>query len=289
MRDLTCLNPAVLALGDDLLIERNLIEVPSRRAFVAGDFVPGTMSRGGLQIGGTSERVRVIDNLIRGGSGNGITLGSLIFIDDNSNPVPPSKWPTPNPVDPCNPAKPASILLQLAKIKVGAFFFQPASAGALSEIVITRNRISQMGMNGIGVVGYFDLAKDRDFIVVMGLSITGNEIRNCLRRELEKVSAAMVDLQGYGGISLSYVERLSIRDNFIADNGPSHIDPVCGIFLLYGVGVEIDRNRIVNNGIKTQEPAAACAGLVAVGGINIVYAIAPMVNVSTFSLALPTR
>ena len=99
MEDAVCLDHAIFALGDDMLIERNVVEVTARKletatfvSVAAAGFSSGSLSRGGIQIGGTSDRVRLRDNLIRGGAGNGITLGSLIFIDENNDPLLPIRW-----------------------------------------------------------------------------------------------------------------------------------------------------------------------------------------------------
>jgi hypothetical protein len=62
---------------------------------------------------------------------------------------------------------------------------------------------------------------------------------------------------GYGGISLASALDLFVRDNFIADNGFDFVNPVCGIFLLHGEGVEISRNVIRNNGGRALQPASA--------------------------------
>jgi hypothetical protein len=296
MHDTACLDPAVFALGDDLLIERNVVEVPFSRVEApsavglvppkAADFQPGSLSRGGIQIGGTSDRVRIIDNLIRGGSGNGITLGSLIFIDAGNEPVPPRRWPRPRPVDPCDPKQPASSVIVFVAFPTDGGQVRQASAGTLTEIVIERNCIYQMGMNGIGVAGFFDLSEADEFITVEGLIILGNDIRGCLRRPLEPIAEAMVNSQGYGAIALADVERLVIRDNVLADNGPSHLEPVCGIFVLHAEGLEISRNRILNNGAKT-EAGNAQAKIGRRGGINIVYAVAPVSPVRIGKLVLP--
>lgn len=295
MRDTACLDPAVFALGDDLLIERNVVEVPFSRidtptvsAVPAARFLPGSQSRGGIQIGGTSDRVRIVDNLIRGGSGNGITLGSLIFIDEQDEPVPPRRWPRPRPFDPCDPKLPASSIIVVVAFPMDEGEVRQASAGTLSEIVIERNRIYQMGMNGIGVAGFFDLSAADEFITVEGLAILGNDIRGCLRRPLEPIAEAMVNSLGYGGIALADVERLVIRDNVITDNGPSHLEPVCGIFVLHAEGLEISRNRILDNGMKT-EASNAEAKIGRRGGINIVYAIAPMSPLRVGRLVLPAQ
>jgi hypothetical protein len=75
---------------------------------------------------------------------------------------------------------------------------------------------------------------------------------------------------------LADVEHLVVRENVIEDNGFDHLDPVCGIYLLHGEGVEIVNNRIFNNGAKTGEPAKS-ARPGPRGGIHIVYCIAPTV------------
>jgi len=296
MDDTACLDPAVFVLGDDLLIERNVVEVPFSRieaqpttgftSAKSAGFLPGSLSRGGIQIGGTSDRVRIIDNLIRGGSGNGITLGSLIFIDEGNEPVPPRRWPRPRPVDPCDPKQPANNVIVVVALPTDGGQVRQASAGTLTEIVIERNRIYHMGMNGIGVAGYFDLSEADEFITVEGLAILGNDIRGCLRRPLEPIAEDMVNSQGYGGIALADVERLVIRDNVITDNGPSHLEPVCGIFVLHAEGLEISRNRILNNGAKV-EASNAQAKIGRRGGINIAYAVAPVMPFRVGKLMLP--
>ena len=288
MRDTVCLDHAIFALGDDLLIERNLIEVQAPAIgsptftgadsaatfrFVAGT---GTKSRGGIQIGGTSDWVRIINNLIQGGTGNGITLGSLIYINQGQTPIPPIQWPQPNPVDPCDPATPANAIMVLISLPWLGNQARPASAGTLTEILIERNRIYDMGMNGIGVVGFFDLAGADEFITVEKLSIIGNDIRRCLRRTIAPISTGMLNSSGYGGISLADVEQLVIRDNLIADNGRDHLEPVCGIFVLHAEGMEISRNRILNNGPKNSEPASG-AKIGLRGGIIVVHAATPVV------------
>jgi hypothetical protein len=284
MKNTPSLEPAIFALGDDMLIERNTVEVlPSViEAIVpfraAAAFTPGSSNLGGIQIGGTSERVRIINNLIRGGAGNGITLGSLIFIDDNDEPVPTVNWPPLDPIDPCGPEKPANGIIRVFRLLAGDVGLRRASAGTLSEIVIERNRIYAMGMNGIGVAGFFDLRDTDEFITIERLSIIGNDIRGCLGRSLEEIPQPMVNGIGYGGIALADVEHLSIRDNLIANNGSSQIEPVCGIFVLHAEGMEVSRNRIIDNGGKTEIPSHR-AKLGRRGGINVVYAIAPVAPV----------
>jgi uncharacterized protein DUF6519 len=281
MQDTVCLDHAIFALGDDMLIERNLVEVPLRTdrtspisttgtAATTRSFFRGTQSRGGIQIGGTSDRVRIINNLIRGGSGDGITLGSLIFIDRNNRSVPPQDWPASPPVDPCDPATPANATIDLRAFPMDSPM-RPASAGTLTEIVIERNRIYQMGMNGIGVVKFFNPREAPEFIRVENLFIIGNDIRHCLLRSIAPIANDMLDWVGYGGIALADVEHLVVRDNLIADNGIYYHEPVCGIFVVLAEGMEISRNRILDHGLKTVVPVKPGR----IGGINIVLAVSP--------------
>src|SRR5207253_6931232 len=125
------------------------------------------------------------------------------------------------------------------------------------------------------VVAFFDLEKAGEVVEVDQLTILGNHIRGCLRREIEAIPAAMIDRIGYGGIALAAVQALVVWDNVIENNGPRRTDPVCGIFVLAGAGVDICRNHIINNGARTVEPAAS-AKPGARGGIVIMNAQPPV-------------
>ena len=275
--------PGIFYTGDDTLIEDNIVRVISSKArfgFSGGRtldtemFVPSAAGRGGIQIGGTSDRVRIINNLIQGGQGNGITLGSLAEVG-NDRPIliyiPGSK----GILDLCDPCKDVDTSRPpiIDVIDPGT---EIISAGALNEIYIERNLIYNMGMNGIGVASFFDLREKDEFISVDRLTIVGNEIRRCMRRPIADVPQHMRNSMGYGGIALADVDYLVIRDNIIENNGPSRLFPICGIFVLHGEGVEISRNRILNNGAAGREPASS-AHPGARGGIYIVFAVAPRV------------
>lgn len=84
---------------------------------------------------------------------------------------------------------------------------------------------------------------------VIDLAILNNRIAGNLRTPF---SAAMRDaarLTGFAGISLGLSETVTIAGNRIEENGRRHIDPVCGIFVLYGEQVEITDNLIRDNGV----------------------------------------
>jgi len=282
----------VFFTGDDSLIEGNLIRVRSAKATAAGVavkggdsldsklFLPASSGKGGLQIGGTSERVWIKNNLIQGGIRNGITLGTLVESEDGeifTTDIPGHKGVK----DPCNPCKPTDDSDPTPDPGTTTTI---TSAGDLYEIYIEHNHISNMGANGIGVEKFFDLKARDEFITVHRLTIVANEIRDCLNRPIADIPATMLDSMGYGGISLADVEYLVLRDNVIEDNGPDYIQPVCGIFILHGEGIEISRNRILNNGARTSEPAAS-AKVGRRGGINIVYGIAPPLPVDPRAVA----
>jgi Family of unknown function (DUF6519) len=272
--------PGIFFTGDDSIIEDNIVRVLATKAKDIGSaggrtldtelFIPADAGRGGIQIGGTSDRVRIVNNLIQGGQGNGITLGSLAQVDDDGIIIIyfPGSFGF---IDPCYPCKdldssPPGVLT--------ADGLTVISAGALHDIYIEDNLIYNMGSNGIGVAAFFDLEKQDEFISVDGLTIVRNEIRHCLYRRILDIPQNMMNCMGYGAIALADVDYLLVHDNVIENNGPNYLMPICGIFVLHGEGIEICRNRIRNNGANNGEPTQnAHPG--PRGGIYIVFGIAP--------------
>src|SRR5262249_39425234 len=114
--------------------------------------------------------------------------------------------------------------------------------------------------------------KARGFVRVNDLAIVDNRIERSVRRGFAPIPASMTDLMAYGGISLSWVEGLVIRDNRIEDVGWSGLLPVCGVFVLAVEGFEPAGNDILNSGRATSTTApTALPGRR--GGIHVVYAI----------------
>lgn len=285
--------PALFFQGQDGWIERNVVRVSPSRETAAGNVLfsegePYTVGAGlgGIQIGGRSARIHIDHNLIQGGVGNGITLGSILTIDANGNEIGITPGWVINVKDPCFPCKPGDTRVPDPGGQDGGT--REVSAGPLREIQICKNRILDMGLNGIGVVGFFNISKADEFISVDELTITGNAIRRCLWRSIAPIEKAMLDAMGYGAISLADVSGLVIRDNRLDDNGPDHLDPVCGIFVLHGEGIEISRNHIRNNGAKTGEPDSnARPGRR--GGIQIVYCLAPTIPTTILRVLVPVQ
>jgi hypothetical protein len=270
MADVATEFPAIFFVADNGLIERNFVRVDVQDGVDEAFGVDVSAGLGGIQLGGWCDRVHVVENVIQGGNGQGITLGSLMEVDDQGNPT-HRRVGHPGGKDPCNPCRPGDGYVPPDD---GGNGTHEVSAGPLFEIYIERNRISLMGLDGIGVVGFWDLTLVDEMVSVFELTIAGNEIRNNLQRELAQPSDAMLGSMGYGGISLADAEMLVVRHNVIEDNGFDFVQPVCGIFVLHGVGVDIADNRIRNNGWRTEEGLGqAKKGLR--GGIIIVYAVAP--------------
>lgn len=281
MRDLPTIWQAIYSRGDDILIEDNVIEVlpreggppqpqvpekagsPGAPAGVNTPRVPvlaGFATRGGIQVAGGSDRVRILDNLIQGGIWNGITLGSLVPVDSPDDDTPDR----PGTADPCDPCKPVDLTDDDPEGGPPKF----VSAGDLYDIEIARNRITDMGINGIGVVRFFNLANGGDLVGVHGLHIRDNLITRCMRRELAKASQAMLMLVAYGGIALAKVSDLRIERNEIVGNGRSHIEPICGVFALFAQGLQLDGNRILDNGPRNAQPVANAQNGIR-GGVHV--------------------
>ena len=145
-----------------------------------------------------------------------------------------------------------------------------------------------MGLNGIGVVGFFDLSQQDEFISIIGLDILGNTINHCLNRPLQEPSQDRLFDMAYGGISLADVEMLHLHDNRIENNGPDHLQAVCGVFVLHGEGLDISRNQILNNGAKNSSNTKdAQKGLR--GGIVIRYALPGMTTLELANYQLPRQ
>ena len=293
---------AVYLAGDDMLIERSEIRVVPTRLVGSGDeitndpnlFIPAQEAAGGLQIGGGSERVRIIDNLIIGGIGNGITLGSIDLIKDGKVVTNHNLFEPKGRVhDRCHPDD--GYTDDGEETDDGLI---PVAGPPIEDIVIKFNRIFNMGRNGIGVATFFSMGEDfdpvdlaavgtlsaRGIISVNKLVIDDNRIERCVNINPQSIPVKMTALMGYGGISLAHVENLVIHDNFITENGPSFLEPICGIYVLAVEGVEISRNHILHNGIRTQViPTSSTVKNGARGGIWIGRALSPAVNVGVLS------
>jgi hypothetical protein len=261
--------PLVFVRADDVLIEDNRIAalVPRRLMGAAG----------GLHLGGGSERVLVCRNRILGGNGNGITLGSItfvqlggggvarpvgrvpIFLDSFGFIIGPDGCIHPDQ-DPKPPNGPDGKPLL------------PVSDGDLYDIRIQDNSILDMGLCGIATLRFFF----RGFgpIVVRKLDVEDNRIWNCVQLELGNQLFNTLLTFGFGGVSLIAVEDFVLRNNRIERNGRSFIDPVCGVFVGLGRGLSIEGNVIADNGPLVETNQQPTAGLR--GGFVVLLARTPL-------------
>jgi Family of unknown function (DUF6519) len=218
---------------------------------------------GGIQIGGPSTGVYVIENEIEGGSRNGITLGSLTILDANGDDT--GQWTGVIIIDDgcCtgtitvggdNPNDPGTMVV---------------AGGLLTNIQIHRNRIRNMGLCGIGPVGFFDLKTEIEAISIVGLNISQNEISRTLLQNLAQMKAQTNALAGYGAVCVPDVQNLVICDNAITDFGGEPGAEVCGIFVLHGEMIEISRNQVLETRDWTNASESAAAGTGPRGGIVI--------------------
>jgi len=279
------LEPLLLTLADDANVGRNAALFVSgsdllvERCSIVGDhsMVRQRLPVGGVHVGGPSERVTLRDNVVHGGNGAGITLGSvrwrkveappddpgflitmiMVFVDENGCIV----------ISGTPPEAPAPDDDLVAE-----------SAGVLQDVRIERNDIVGCGASGITSYVFAGLGADElgDAVAVERLEIVANRIVGCVRNEIGTVPPMLRQIEGWGGIALSVCADGVIRDNLIEGNGSGSTDPVTGIFLAVAEDVRIERNRIERNGGRAPDDGSPLApgrrdGIaigIAIGGLS---------------------
>jgi hypothetical protein len=141
-----------------------------------------------------------------------------------------------------------------------------------------------MGRSGIGVTRFFDLTAEDEFITTDRVRIEDNRIERCLQLAAPAVPAGMTDAAAQGAIVLADAEALYIAGNDIVANGRSHVDPICGVFVLRSNGVTITNNRIVDNAPRVATTATVRAGWR--GGVVLPSARPPLVTLDTGELSI---
>lgn len=251
---------AVFVHGEMIEVEDNIVEpLPDdlHRVFhkvaAAERGLQAHSARGGIQLAGGCEQVRVAGNVIVGGAGNGITLGSIRRFDERD----PGGIDLPDidvddPCAPCDPADSGTPTDPDGRVRY-------ESAGDLYDIDIDDNVITRHGANGIAVVRFFGFSRANGLplVTVHGLRIAHNRITRCLRRAVARAPSVTKLFLGYGGISLAFVTELEIETNVIARNGRDWLSPVCGVFVLAADGLRIEHNLIRANGERNAEPVDA--------------------------------
>jgi hypothetical protein len=268
-------------------------------------------NQGGIQIAGPSRSVFVIDNLIQGGRGNGITLGSFDVLDANGDDTGSTIGVLVLQEDPCSNTGTLQPPSQVPP-GTGTPGGSVVAGGPLIDILIDHNRIFSMGLCGIGPVGFFDLSTIFEIISIENLTITSNTITNVLLRDTASINAfgtassaqntGLSDAAPavgansttgtfssvgtvsagtstpYGAISIAFVENLVIRDNAITNFGAQPGIKANGIFVLIGEMVEISRNQILETRDWTQSPQTTANSGGIHGGIIIAIATPPSIT-----------
>lgn len=277
--------PAITLLGRDLTVRCCVVDSPR------GDTAQ-QRALGGIHIRGTSRDIAIVDNLISGGAGNGITLGSVQMMT-----IPRDAYT----------ANPNAALEEALKTGTGIFLFPgftltiddagcihvddkdpdptdnpdgtvdvPVSAGAVYRLHIARNRITGCGANGIATYPLLPVNQQGmpafDGIVVEQILIENNEIADNILREPAGIPVVQRLLSGPAGISLAFAIDVAMRDNEIIGNGAEPGRAASGIFIGHGEALRIERNRIERNGGMSAALGASVGGIVirsATGGTPV--------------------
>jgi len=230
MNDVSSQWASVYVSGIEIRIEKNWIvlqddmnAIVSMPSSVVTDLSAGfdaiapaiPLANGGIHVGGPSRDVFIVENEIEGGSRNGITLGSFSILDATGGPASGLTGLLPNAPDPAAAtftlALPGSVVSGNSKGTIVA-------GGLLQNIQIARNRIRNMGLCGIGPVGFFNLLETIEVISVQNLTITGNAIAGSVQNQVLAPKAG-ASLFGYGAICVPDVQNIIARDNTITDFG----------------------------------------------------------------------
>ncbi len=125
------------------------------------------------------------------------------------------------------------------------------SAGALYEIRIERNRITGMGCPASAWLASSTCRTPTSSSASSGSTSSAIGSPGACSGSWPRSPANMRAFSAYGAVVLADVEDLRFYDNVVENNGPDQNFPVCGLFVLHGEALDIERNRIINTGAKT--------------------------------------
>lgn len=286
---------AIFLAGTDLVVEDCRIDASQVRDRLF-------LAVGGIHIAAGSERVIIRDNVITGGNGHGITLGSVQFVAETGElSIESIRVLANNAGGEAAGYYGNATMRSVGDYRLGIFIDEagcirlpgtpddidipegtpvfPESGGLVRDVRILRNDISGMGFNGISAHVFSGLGRGgfSDLVAIETIEISDNRITRCMINEVGPTTPLLRQFIGWGGIALSLSSDATIRDNLIADNGAGSTDPICGVFLAVAEDVRIERNRIEGNGIDPNRDTALAPGRR--GGIVVGFAIG---GVSTY-------
>jgi hypothetical protein len=136
-------------------------------------------------IAGPSRSVFICENQVEGGRFNGITLGNYSIVDGSGLETGRIIGIRTVEQDPCSTT---GTFVPPDSSTTGIPGTSIVAGGILIDIVIDRNRISSMGLCGIGPVGFFDMLRIFEIISIQNLTITNNLIRDTLLLATEAIN-----------------------------------------------------------------------------------------------------
>lgn len=203
----------------------------------------------GFLLGGRLRR-----NLIRGGFGPGIVAGVVFYENGGDTQLPPLG----NAV-----VGGGSGLTYLLRAQV-IDDLTPRIDGGWLDVVIEDNEIRDMGASGITVAAFEVEAG----VAMESLRIARNVIEGNANGPIAALDEDLELIASVGGIALHFVEGLDVRDNVVRSNGESAANvPICGMGLWAVFDVNIEGNRVVDNGPSSTSLSATFPGLR--GGLTI--------------------
>jgi hypothetical protein len=223
----------------------------------------GTISKawGGLHIAGGCSDILIERNLIDGGLGHGITLGSAHLEGstvDPAEPYDPGSHFTIAPFDDCPSVSSAAFETTLTGADDAQRSF-PTTAPTTSGSAATGSarwaaRVSPSSASGPRSASRTLVEQ----IQTHDLDIDDNIIEgNCTHPPESSLPPALREVDAFGGVVLANADGLRIHDNLIRSNGADHRHPVCGVYVLHGENITVENNQIQDNGRRVEGTALA--------------------------------
>jgi hypothetical protein len=226
----------------------------------------GSFAWGGIHVAGGSRGVELRGNLIRGGRGHGITLGSVVFgaLDGTRLGLEGAGRGQSNRAPPFSAT---GVLLPFTfdPDGTGAREFFPEPQTAVDDLIVCDNRIEGVGGSGISSLA---LQVEHDERATgpplcfrrTTFALTNSVIEdNRLVENARQRAASDGESVAVGGIVLSDAARVTVRGNLVEGSGAAGSVPVCGIAVARGEHVSVVGNRIRGNGPPEGLPDAGGA------------------------------
>jgi hypothetical protein len=234
------------------------------------------LANGGIHVPGGATDVFITENEIEGGSFNGITLGSFSLVEKGTGVTVTVTGVRPRSGIASTAGETLILPTTTKTVEKDATV---VAGSAVQNVLIARNRIRNMGLCGIGPVGFFNLIETLEVITLVNLTIAENTIEESLQANIAPITTTSILSLGYGAICVPDCQNLIVRDNKVTDFGIVPGARVCGVYVLNGEQVEICRNQVIETrdwNDATTQSATNSGGPQA--GIQIVLVTPPPLN-----------